>query len=110
MRTGALYHDIGKLESPIFFTENQHGINPHAGLDPATSARKIISHIPAGLQLAQKEKLPQVIRDFIAEHYGRGITRYFYNTAVNDNPDKEIDRSRSSHTRGRTHAPKRPPY
>jgi hypothetical protein len=93
VRTGALYHDIGKLESPIFFTENQHGINPHAGLDPATSARKIISHIPAGLQLAQKEKLPQVIRDFIAEHHGRGITRYFYNTAVNDNPDKEIDKS-----------------
>lgn len=93
VRTGALYHDIGKIKNPAFFTENQHGINPHAGLDPATSARKIISHIPAGLQLAQKEKLPQVIRDFIAEHHGRGITRYFYNTAVNDNPDKEIDRS-----------------
>lgn len=93
VRTGALYHDIGKIKNPAFFTENQHGINPHAGLDPATSARKIISHIPAGLQLAQKEKLPQVIRDFIAEHHGRGITRYFYNTAVNDNPDKEIDKS-----------------
>lgn len=94
VRTGALYHDIGKLESPIFFTENQHGVNPHAGLDPETSAHKIISHITYGMQLAQKEKLPQVIRDFIAEHHGKGITRYFYNTAVNENPDKTIDRSR----------------
>lgn len=94
VRTGALYHDIGKLESPIFFTENQHGVNPHAGLDPETSAHKIISHVTYGLQLAQKEKLPQVIRDFIAEHHGRSVTRYFYNTAVNDNPDKVIDKTR----------------
>lgn len=93
VRTGALYHDIGKLGSPIFFTENQHGINPHEGLDPATSARKIISHVTYGLQLAQKEKLPQVIRNFISEHHGRGLTRYFYNTAVNENPDKEIDKA-----------------
>lgn len=93
VRTGALYHDIGKLESPIFFTENQHGVNPHAGLDPETSARKIISHVTYGLHLAQKEKLPQVIRDFIAEHHGKGITRYFYNTAVNESDGKEVDRS-----------------
>ena len=94
VRTGALYHDIGKLESPIFFTENQHGINPHAGLAPETSARKIISHVIYGLQLAQKEKLPQVIRNFISEHHGKGITRYFYNTAVNEAQGKEIDRSK----------------
>ncbi len=91
VRTGALYHDIGKLESPIFFTENQHGINPHAGLAPETSAKKIISHVTHGLQLAQKEKLPALVRNFIAEHHGKGLTRYFYNTAVNENPDKEID-------------------
>lgn len=90
-RTGALYHDIGKLESPFFFTENQHGVNPHEGLDPETSARKIISHVTAGLQLASKEKLPQKIKDFIAEHHGRSLTRYFYNTAVNNNPDKTVD-------------------
>ena len=94
VRTGALYHDIGKLESPIFFTENQHGVNPHAGLDPATSARKIISHVTYGLQLAQKEKLPAVIRDFIAEHHGKGITRYFYNTAVNENGGKPVDKEK----------------
>lgn len=94
VRTGALYHDIGKLESPIFFTENQHGVNPHQGLNPATSAQKIISHVTAGLSIAQKAKLPAVIRDFISEHHGRSVTRYFYNTAVNENPDKEIDRSK----------------
>jgi hypothetical protein len=94
VRTGALYHDIGKMESPIFFTENQHGINPHAGLDPETSARKIISHVTTGLNMAAREKLPQSIRDFITEHHGRGITKYFYNTAVNENPDKEIDKER----------------
>lgn len=94
VRTGALYHDIGKMNSPIFFTENQHGVNPHAGLDPETSARKIISHITEGLAMASKEKLPEVIKDFIAEHHGRGVTKYFYNTAVNENPDKVIDKEK----------------
>lgn len=94
VRTGALYHDIGKMESPIFFTENQHGVNPHIGLNPETSAQKIISHVTGGLAMATKWKLPKVIRDFISEHHGKSVTRYFYNTAVNDNPDKKIDRSR----------------
>lgn len=94
VRTGALYHDIGKMESPIFFTENQHGVNPHAGLDPVTSAQKIISHVTAGLSLASKEKLPQVIRNFISEHHGKGITKYFYNTAVNNSPDGHVDKSK----------------
>ena len=92
VRTGALYHDIGKMESPIFFTENQHGINPHAGLNPETSARKIISHVTDGLALASKYKLPQVIRNFIAEHHGKGITKYFYNTAVNEHGAGDVDR------------------
>jgi putative transmembrane HD family protein len=95
VRTGALYHDIGKMESPIFFTENQHGVNPHAGLNPETSAQKIISHVTAGLQMASKAKLPSVIRDFIAEHHGRGLTKYFYNTAVNEAPEgTEVDRTK----------------
>lgn len=92
VRTGALYHDIGKLESPVFFTENQHGVNPHAGLDPETSARKIIRHVTYGAQLAQREKLPKVIIDFILQHHGRGLTKYFYNTAVNENPGVTIDK------------------
>lgn len=94
VRTGALYHDIGKLESPIFFTENQHGVNPHAGLDPETSARKIIRHVTYGAQLAKQHKLPQVIADFILEHHGRGLTKYFYNTAVNENPDVAVDKEK----------------
>lgn len=94
VRTGALYHDIGKLESPVFFTENQHGINPHAGLNPETSAHKIISHVTEGLALASKAKLPQVIKDFIAQHHGKGITKYFYNTAVNESNGKPVDRSK----------------
>lgn len=93
VRTGALYHDIGKSESPIFFTENQHGVNPHAGLDPTTSARKIISHVTDGLALASKAKLPQVIKDFITEHHGKGVTKYFYNTAVNESSDGVVDKS-----------------
>lgn len=93
VRTGALYHDIGKSESPIFFTENQHGVNPHAGLDPATSARKIISHVTHGLDMATKAKLPLVIKDFIAEHHGKGVTKYFYNTAVNESPDGMVDKT-----------------
>jgi len=94
VRTGALYHDIGKMESPIFFTENQHGVNPHAGLDPETSAQKIISHVTAGLQLAGKAKLPAVIKAFITEHHGRGVAKYFYTTALNQSPDGKIDKSK----------------
>lgn len=93
VRTGALYHDIGKMESPIFFTENQHGVNPHNGLDPDVSARKIISHVTAGLNLAAKEKLPRVIRDFILEHHGKGVTKYFYTTALNEAGDQPVDKA-----------------
>ena len=87
VRTGALYHDIGKLESPVFFTENQHGANPHDGLPPEASARKIIGHVTAGLQLANKAKLPAVIKAFITEHHGRGMARYFYTMARNNAPE-----------------------
>lgn len=90
VRTGALYHDIGKLDGPIFFTENQHGINPHTGLNPETSAHKIISHVTSGLAIAQREKLPSVIRNFIAEHHGKSVARYFYNTAVNNAPEGTV--------------------
>lgn len=94
VRTGALYHDIGKMKSPIFFTENQHGVNPHAGLNPETSAQKIISHVTDGVAMASKEKLPKVIKDFILQHHGKGLTKYFYNTAVNENPDVVIDKTK----------------
>lgn len=92
VRTGALYHDIGKLESPIYYTENQHGINPHKDLDPVTSAKKIVSHVTAGAQLASKFKLPPLVKSFIMEHHGKGMAKYFYTTAVNNNPDKVISK------------------
>lgn len=93
-RTGALYHDIGKLDGPIFFTENQHGVNPHTGLNPETSAHKIISHVTSGLELAKNAKLPEVIRNFITQHHGRSMAKYFYTTAVNEAPDGQVDRSK----------------
>lgn len=93
-RTGALYHDVGKLDGPIFFTENQHGVNPHTGLNPEVSAHKIISHVNSGLTLAQKAKLPEVIRDFITQHHGRSLAKYFYTTAVNESPHGQVDRSK----------------
>ena len=91
VRTGALYHDIGKLENAVFFTENQNGQNPHDGLSYERSARIIIQHVDNGLRLAAKYKLPAVVREFIATHHGRGLTRYFYNSRKNENPDARID-------------------
>jgi len=91
VRAGALYHDIGKIENPAFFTENQHGVNPHSALDPLQSARIITAHVPDGLRRAEKAKLPSAIRNFIAEHHGTGVTRYFYVTYCNQHPDEEID-------------------
>lgn len=92
VRTGALYHDIGKLESPIYYTENQHGVNPHKDLDPVTSAKKIISHVTSGAQIASKFKLPPLVKSFIMEHHGKGMAKYFYTTAINNNPDKVISK------------------
>ncbi len=91
VRAGALYHDIGKINNPAFFTENQHGVNPHDVLDPVQSARIVINHVTDGLKLADKHKLPQVIRDFISEHHGRGLAKYFYTTYCQSHPDEEVD-------------------
>ncbi|MCM1483746.1 MAG: HDIG domain-containing protein [Muribaculaceae bacterium] len=91
VRAGALYHDIGKLSNPAFFTENQHGVNPHDGLDPRQSAAIVIGHVPEGLRRAEKAKLPERLRDFIAEHHGAGKARYFYTTYCNAHPDEDVD-------------------
>lgn len=92
VRTGALYHDIGKLENPAFFTENQAvGMNPHAGLPFEESARIIIDHVRLGVKKGQKAGLPQQIIDFIATHHGTSTPKYFYNSWKNANPGKEID-------------------
>lgn len=90
-RAGAMYHDIGKLDNPIFFTENQHGVNPHDGLTPERSARIIVHHVTDGLRRAQQAGLPHAIYPFISQHHGHGTARYFYITACNANPGKEID-------------------
>lgn len=78
-KVGALYHDIGKMENPLYFTENQNsGFNPHEELDYAESAAIITSHVTDGLKLAGRYKLPTEVRDFIRTHHGTTVTGYFY--------------------------------
>ena len=92
VRTGALYHDIGKMENPVFFTENQvSGINPHKNLSYEQSAQVVIGHVTDGLKLADKYNLPKVIKDFISTHHGQGKTKYFYISWKNEHPDEEPD-------------------
>ena len=94
VRTGALYHDIGKMENPVFFTENQSGgVNPHKNLSYEQSAQVVISHITDGIKLAEKNNLPKVIKDFITTHHGRGKTKYFYISWKNEHPNEEPDES-----------------
>lgn len=78
VRVGAFYHDVGKMNRPAYFTENQEGINPHDTLDPYTSVRIIISHVDDGLALAAQYRLPDRIKDFIAEHHGTRLLKGFY--------------------------------
>lgn len=94
VRTGALYHDIGKMVNPAFFTENQSGVNPHKSLSYEQSAQVIISHITDGLKLAEKHNLPKAIKDFISTHHGRGLTKYFYISYKNEHPDEEVDQEK----------------
>ncbi len=92
VRTGALYHDIGKMENPVFFTENQSGnVNPHKNLSYEQSAQTIISHVTDGLKLAEKHNLPKAVKDFITTHHGRGKTKYFYISWKNEHPGEEPD-------------------
>ncbi len=94
VRTGALYHDIGKIANPTFFTENQTGVNPHDQLSEERSAEIIVSHVTEGMKLADKCHLPNVIRDFIRTHHGAGLVKYFYIQYSNKHPDEEVDKSR----------------
>lgn len=100
VRVGALHHDAGKALNPLFFIENQVGrkLNPHDDIDPQKSSKTIVQHVPDGVQLAKKYRLPERIQDFIREHHGTMITRYQYNQAVKladtneDNVDIEMFR------------------
>ena len=92
VRTGALYHDIGKIQNPAYFTENQSGgINPHDNLSYVESAQVLISHVTEGLKLADKHNLPTSIREFIQTHHGQGKTKYFYVKQKNEHPDDPVD-------------------
>ncbi|MBR1713188.1 MAG: HDIG domain-containing protein [Alloprevotella sp.] len=98
VRTGALYHDIGKMLNPAFFTENQSGVNPHDelrekdGLSPEEqSAKIIIDHVTEGLKLAEKYHLPKELRDFIVTHHGRSQVKYFFVQWQNNHPGEQPD-------------------
>lgn len=91
-RTGALYHDIGKMKNPMYFTENQHGAySPHNDLSNVESAEIIISHVTDGIELAHKNHIPERIIDFIRTHHGTRRTDYFYINEQKAHPDEEID-------------------
>ncbi len=92
-RTGALYHDIGKIKNPAFFTENQQGgVNPHSSLNEKESARIIIAHVADGVKLAEEYNLPVVIRDFILTHHGCGMSKFFYIKYQNEHPNEVVDK------------------
>ncbi|WP_462319250.1 HD family phosphohydrolase [Marinilabilia sp.] len=95
VRAGAMYHDIGKTISPIFFTENQNtGFNPHANLDHEKSAQSIIQHIEKGVKIARRHKIPEQIIDFIRTHQGTTKAKFFYNSYKNENPEEDVDISK----------------
>lgn len=95
VRTGALYHDIGKMKNPAFFTENQVGdVSPHNSLSYEKSAQIIIQHVSEGVKIAEKNNIPNAIIDFIRTHHGKGRAKYFYNSYKNEFPDTPIDISK----------------
>ncbi|MEZ5146796.1 MAG: HDIG domain-containing protein [Bacteroidales bacterium] len=92
VRTGAWYHDIGKIDDPLYFVENQStGVNPHDDLTYEESAEIIVDHVLRGVEKAKKYNLPEQIIDFIRTHHGTRKAEYFYKMAQKDNPDEEVD-------------------
>lgn len=89
VRVGALYHDIGKMNEPQFFIENQSGVNPHDELEPVESAQVIINHVLDGIEMARKANLHEDIIDFIRTHHGTSKVGYFYFKAKEVNPNVE---------------------
>ncbi len=93
-RVASYYHDIGKMEKPEYFVENQKaGKNPHEKLTPSMSCLILINHVKKGLDIAEEYNLPTEIRDFIPQHHGTNIIRYFYQKALENREDGEIDES-----------------
>lgn len=92
VKIAALYHDIGKINNPTYFIENQQrDNNPHDNLSPFDSAKVIIGHVAQGLELAKKYGLPKIVTEFIATHHGTTRVEYFYQKAIQDNPNMTID-------------------
>jgi cyclic-di-AMP phosphodiesterase PgpH len=92
VRAGALYHDIGKMEEPLYYIENQTtSINPHDNLEFEQSARIIIDHVRKGVDLAKKNKLPEAIIDFIRSHHGTTTVQYFYRSYLRKYPEADVD-------------------
>ncbi|APZ46712.1 phosphohydrolase [Polaribacter reichenbachii] len=92
VRTGALYHDIGKMLNPKYFIENQStGVNPHNDLSPRDSSTIITNHVIKGVEVAKKYNLPDRIIDFIRTHHGTSATYYFYKKEQELNPDIKVD-------------------
>ena len=91
VRTGALYHDLGKMVNPMYYTENQTGMNPLNELPYDEAAQIIISHVQEGVKIAEKWNLPYQIIEFISMHHGCSKVKYFYNSFKNKYPDREID-------------------
>lgn len=92
MRVGALYHDIGKMEMPLYFIENQTTqVNPHDELAFEESASIIISHVIKGIEKARKNNIPDLVIDFIRTHHGTSLVQYFYESFLKNYPDKIVD-------------------
>jgi len=94
VRTGALYHDIGKIAAPLYYVENQTGVeNPLLKMDPRDAAQVVIAHVTEGEKIARKNHLPEVVINFITTHHGTSLVRYFYNTYCNAHPKEQVDES-----------------
>lgn len=91
VKVAALYHDIGKMTKPQYYIENQNDDNPHSGLTYLESAQVIIEHVPEGVRLAKKYRLPTVLIEFILTHHGTTRVEYFYRTYQKENPDIDVD-------------------
>ncbi len=98
LRTGALYHDIGKMDSPIYFIENQtNGFNPHDALEFEESARIIINHVNRGVEIARKHNLPTQLIDFIRTHHGTTKVQYFYRSYIKKFPENMVETNKFSY-------------
>jgi len=98
VRAGALYHDIGKMEQPFYYIENQtSGDNPHDSLEFEQSAKIIIDHVAKGVEIARKYALPEPLVDFIRTHHGTSMVQYFYKSFLKKYPDGEVDISKFSY-------------